>query len=59
MRLFVPVSTSLHRLKPHGNNKIGTVPGNNNFLFAMTSKVWKKRKNFKINREGGRLEKTH
>ena len=26
-------------------------------LFAMTSKVWKKRKNFKINWKGGRFKK--
>ena len=57
MSLFFPVLTSPN------STEITKLVRNNNIsiclclLFAMTSKVQKKQKHFKINREGGRFKK--
>ena len=48
-----PNSTEIMKLVLNNNTS------NVYLLLFMTSKVWKKRKNFKINRKGGRFSKNH
>ena len=49
--LTSPNSTEIMKLVLNNNTSICLC-----MLFAMSSNVWKKRKNFKINRKGGRLK---